>query len=112
MPNRIVRFEIGCVDSDRTKTFYGSLFDWRITAAGPALTIDTGELPTGGITSLGHEPHHYTMFYVEVSDIAASLAKLEQLGGKKLIGPIALPTGQFAWFHDPEGNMVGLWQPA
>ena len=111
MSNHIVRFEIGCRDIARTKTFYGSLFDWRISDAGGVVAIDTGQAPAGGITALGHEPHHYTTFYVEVSDIAAALAKATELGGKSVVGPVPLPTGKFAWFADPEGNTVGLWEP-
>jgi len=29
-----------------------------------------------------------------------------------VVGPIAIPTGTFAWFADPDGNMVGLLKPA
>jgi predicted enzyme related to lactoylglutathione lyase len=111
MKNTIVRFEIGCDDTGKTKSFYESLFDWTIGDAGGGLTIDTGGAPPGGITALGHEPRHYTIFYVQVEDIAASLAKAQELGGKKIVGPIALPAGSFAWFADPEGNTIGLWQP-
>jgi predicted enzyme related to lactoylglutathione lyase len=25
---------------------------------------------------------------------------------------VAIPTGSFAWLSDPDGNTVGLWQPA
>jgi uncharacterized protein len=112
MGNPVVRFEIGCRDSETTKAFFSALFDWRIEGAGPGLRIDTGAAVGGGITSLGHEPHQYTMFYVEVANIGATLAEVERLGGKKLVGPVPLPTGSFAWFSDPEGNTVGLWQPA
>jgi uncharacterized protein len=63
-------------------------------------------------TSLGHEPHQYTTFYVEVASIVATLEAVERLGGKKIVGPVPLPTGQFAWFADPEGNTIGLWQKA
>ena len=35
-----------------------------------------------------------------------------ELGGKKLVGPIAIPAGTFAWFQDPDGNTVGLLNPA
>jgi uncharacterized protein len=109
--NTIVRFEIGCDDTDKTRAFYGSLFDWKISDVAGGLAIDTGGEPSGGMTSLGHEPRHYTLFYVQVEDIGAALAKAQTLGGKKLVGPIALPQGSFAWFADPEGNTVGLWQP-
>jgi predicted enzyme related to lactoylglutathione lyase len=110
-PHRIVRFEIGCEDTGKTQAFYAGVFDWKITPGGAGLAIDTGSEPSGGITSLGHEPRHYTMFYVETENVADSLADIERLGGKRLVGPVKLPTGTFAWFADPEGNTVGLWQP-
>jgi predicted enzyme related to lactoylglutathione lyase len=44
-----------------------------------------------------------------VDDINDSLKKIAEAGGKKLVGPVTLPDNrQFAWFSDPEGNMVGL----
>lgn len=110
MPNPVVHFEIGCRDRGKTAQFYTSLFDWKIQEQGPASTIDAGGGISGHITALGHEPHHYTTFYVEVDDIAACLKKAESLGGKKLVGPVRIPTGLFAWFTDPEGNMIGLLQ--
>ena len=64
----------------------------------------------GYISSLGHEPHHYTIFSVDVEDVAASLKKAESLGGKILVQPVDIPTGTFARMHDPEGNTVGLWK--
>ena len=63
----------------------------------------------GHISELRHEPFHYTIFYVEVEDVAAHIAKAEGLGCRK---PIAIPTGTFAWIADPDGNTIGLWKPA
>lgn len=83
MGRPVVHFEIGCRDS-----------------AGVA----------GHITALGHEPHHYTIFYVDVEDVAAALKKAESLGGKTLVPPVDIPTGTFAWLQNPEGNTVGLWK--
>jgi uncharacterized protein len=68
-----------------------------------------GGIP-GHITALGHEPHMYTIFYVEVENIAVALAKAESLGGKTLVPPVRIPTGTFGWFADLEGNTVGLLQ--
>ena len=110
MGRPVVHFEIGCRDRDKTGDFYAKLFGWEITAAGPASSIQTGSplgIP-GHIISLGHEPEHYTMFYVDVEDVQAALDKATELGGKTLVPPIAIPTGTFAWFADPDGNMIGL----
>ena len=62
--------------------------------------------------SLGHEPHHYTIFYVQVDDVQACLDKAAALGGKTLVPPVDIPTGKFAWMQDPEGSTVGLFKPA
>lgn len=114
MGRPVVHFEIGCRDRARTGDFYSKLFGWQITAAGPASNIQTGSpqgIP-GHITSLGHEPEHYTMFYVDVEDVQAALHKAVELGGKTLVGPIDIPAGTFAWFADPDGNTIGLLKPA
>ena len=66
----------------------------------------------GHLVSLGHEPFNYTIFYVQVEDVKAAIAKAEGLGGKKIVGPVTIPAGAFAWIRDPEGNTVGLWKPA
>ena len=110
MAHPVVHFEIGCTDRARTEHFFGELFGWNIQGNGPASTIDAGSpqgIP-GHITSLGHEPQHYTMFYVEVEDVQAYLDKATALGGKTLVPPVKIPTGTFAWFADPDGNMIGL----
>jgi predicted enzyme related to lactoylglutathione lyase len=110
MGRPVVHFEIGCRDRAKTGDFYSKLFGWQITGAGPASNIQTGSPQgiSGHLTSLGHEPEHYTTFYVEVEDVQAALDKVTELGGKKVVGPINIPTGTFAWFADPDGNMIGL----
>jgi predicted enzyme related to lactoylglutathione lyase len=115
MGQPVVHFEIGCRDTAKTAAFFTEMFGWSISPAGPAAMIDTGAGGVGiqgHITALGHEPHHYTTFYVEVDDIPAALAKAESLGGKTVVPPVTIPTGTFAWFADPDGNTVGLWKPA
>ncbi|HEV2197180.1 MAG TPA: VOC family protein [Candidatus Acidoferrum sp.] len=111
MPHPVVHFEIGCKDIAKTQEFYKKLFDWKIDAMGPAAMIasEAGGIP-GHITALGHEPQHYTIFYVGVDDVAAYLEKAKALGAKTLVPPVDIPTGTFAWMQDPEGNMVGLWK--
>jgi predicted enzyme related to lactoylglutathione lyase len=84
-----------------------------MTSAGETVMIDTGAGSgiNGHISALGHEPHHYATFYVQVDDIKAYLAKIESLGGKTVVPPVSIPTGTFAWFADPDGTVIGLWTP-
>jgi hypothetical protein len=114
MGRPVVHFEIGCVDRAKTAQYFAALFGWKMQTNGPATDIDTASQGgiAGHLTSLGHEPFHYTMFYVDVEDVKASLDKAAELGGKALVGPITIPAGTFAWFSDPDGNTIGLLKPA
>jgi uncharacterized protein len=108
-----VHFEIGCEDRAKTGRFFRELFGWHIEENGPASMIDTASqrgVP-GHITSLGHEPRHYTIFYVEVDDVQAYLDKAKALGGTALVGPVKTPTFTFAWLSDIDGNTIGLLKP-
>ena len=110
----VVHFEIGCRDRAKTAQYFGELFGWQIHENGPASMIDAASqrgIP-GHITSLGHEPQHYTIFYVQVDDVQAYLDKAVALGGKTVVPPIKTPAFTFAWFSDPEGNTIGLLKPA
>jgi uncharacterized protein len=111
MGRPVVHFEIGCRDIKKTQDFYSSMFDWKISPMGPAAMIGAEAAGIAGhISALGQEPHNYTIFYVDVDDVAAALKKAESLGGKILVPPVDIPTGTFAWMQDPEGNTVGLWK--
>ena|SRR5579862_5482292 len=108
MANHIVHFEIGCRDMDAASKFYGALFDWKLTPEPHMVRVSTGGEVGGHIGSLGHEPHTYTIFYVSVDDVSASIALAEASGGRRLVGPIEIPAGKFAWITDPAGNTIGL----
>jgi len=113
MSNPVVHFEIGCTNMQQTADYFYQLFGWNMQAIGPATMIHTGADSGihGHISALGHEPHHYTIFYVQVDNVQAYLTKAGSLGGKTLVPPVEIPTGTFAWFADPEGNTIGLWKP-
>jgi predicted enzyme related to lactoylglutathione lyase len=113
MGQPVIHFEIGCRDIGKTSDFFAKLFGWQMQSMGPAAMINTGAASgiQGHISSLGHEPHNYTTFYVQVDDVKGYLDKVAGLGGKTLVPPVEIPTGTFAWFADPEGNAIGLFKP-
>lgn len=114
MGNPVVHFDIGCRDKERSREFYTGLFDWKTEANPFSLAIDTRseEGIQGFLTALGHEPHHYVMVYVQVDDIGATLARVEDLGGQVVVPETEAPgQGHFAWISDPDKNLVGLWKP-
>ncbi|MGH2846987.1 MAG: VOC family protein, partial [Thermoleophilaceae bacterium] len=63
-----------------------------------------------GVGPEGYEGH--VTFYVEVPDVEAALAKAQELGGSRLMGPDEVPGAGIVLGHfaDPEGHMVGLVQ--
>ena len=114
MGRPVVYFEIGCKDRAAGAAFYSALFEWTADTSGESSTFTTnaGRGIDGHLASLGHEPHTYTMFYVEVDDLDATLARAAELGGATLVGPVAIRDGTFAWLRDPEGNTIGVIEPA
>ncbi|MBI2866891.1 MAG: VOC family protein [Chloroflexi bacterium] len=116
MPNPVVHFEIVGKNGKKLQGFYQKLFEWTVNANNPMNygLVDTGVKGAIGGGIGGHGPegsggHPGSTFYVEVSDLAATLKKAEKLGGKTIMPPTEIPNMvTFALFADPEGNVVGL----
>jgi len=113
MAQPVVHFEIVGGNAAALHAYYAQLFGWRIEPGGPGgygLVRSGGPgCITGGIGS-GEGERRYVTVYVEVPDVGAALDRAEELGGRRLSGPDAVPgtgreSGQFA---DPEGHVIGL----
>ena len=114
MAHPVIHFEIGCKDLSSTSRFFSQVFGWKTEPYGSAEMIQTGaeEGIQGHINALGHEPHQYVLFYIQVDDLEACLATIEAAGGKTVVPPSEVPgAGHFAWFSDPGGNTLGIWKP-
>ena len=118
MGQAVIHFEIIGRDGAASRSFYGDLFGWEMDADNPFDYGTVGPEPTldghgtgigGGIGGTqGEQPPHVT-FYVELPDVEDSLARAEQLGGTRLMGPEAIMEGvEIGLFHDVDGNMVGV----
>lgn len=115
MGRPVMWFEIGCQNREKTSEFYAKVFDWTIKPGEMSTDIDTNNDVgiNGHITALGHEPHNYINLYIGVDDIDAQLQAIEAAGGQTVVPRTPIPNGgHFAWFTDPEGNMLGLWESA
>jgi predicted enzyme related to lactoylglutathione lyase len=118
MGQPVVHFEIIGKDADQLHSYYSELFGWEIDADNPmkygVVTRDGNTNPDGvGIGGgLGTGPEGYdghVTFYVEVPDVEAGLAKAEELGGSRMMGPDKVMEGvEIGLFTDPEGHIVGL----
>ncbi len=111
MPNPVTFFEIIGKDAEKTQRFYADLFDWKMDANNPmnyGMVDNNGEGIGGGVSG-GEDMGPQVTFYVQVSDLQASLDKAEKLGGKTIMPPSEVTPGTtIAMFSDPDGNKVGL----
>ncbi len=121
MGQPVVHFEIMGRDAHKLRSFYSDLFGWKIDADNPQnygivdrdsnVNAD-GVGIGGGIGAIEGVPGHVT-FYIEVPDVEAALAKAEQLGGTRLIGPDQVTDDvEIGLFNDPEGHTIGVTNAA
>lgn len=109
-----VHVEFAAKDPKAASEFYKALFDWKIEAAPDMdyVMFDVEPAPGGGFPKVDGETYNPgdVIVYVSTDDIEASLAKVEELGGKTLLPKTEIPgMGWFAFFSDPTGNRVGLY---
>jgi predicted enzyme related to lactoylglutathione lyase len=124
---KVVHFEIPADDVDRAKDFYGSVFGWQLQtmqmAEGEDYTIamttpvdEQSQLPTepGGINGGMMQRTERTptpVITIEVDAIDDALREVETRGGSTVTPRTAIEgMGAFAYFKDPEGNVMGLWE--
>jgi predicted enzyme related to lactoylglutathione lyase len=125
MAGRVVHFEVPYSDGDRARAFYRQAFGWNLTempemnytmaSTGP---VDEYAVPSeAGFINGGMfertEALRGPVLTIDVDDLDAALKTVESLGGKQ-VGE-KLPVGDMgfaAYFEDPEGNILGLWQSA
>jgi uncharacterized protein len=126
MSGRVVHFEVPFEDQQRASTFYAEAFGWQLqpipemsyvmVTTGPTTPMGGGPqepgFVNGGMLSRSAEVTG-PVVVIEVDDLDAALAQVEQLGGRTVEG--RTPVGDMGWsgyFRDPEGNLMGLWQSA
>jgi len=109
--NSICHFEIGVRDVKKAGAFYSRIFEWQLEEKQGQTMLRTGEPVGGHLHTSGSAPQNYTIFYIMVDDVPATLAKVEAAGGKKLAGPVEMDGGksEYAQIADPEGNVIGIY---
>ena len=130
MGSPVVLFQICAEDMDAMSAFYREVFGWRIEPSRltsvdaemrgiyPTIASEEGGI-AGGITDRIPEKGG-AVLVIEVDDVEATLARVEQLGGRRRF-PGTPPERMrltdadgvdvpFDWqeFEDPEGNLVGI----
>lgn len=104
-------FEVGSADPDAARSFYGSLFDWAFGEPSPAgyRTVNGDKGGLWDTTSLGGNA--WAIFYVQVDDVKAAIARAESLGASVAVPFVDNGAIEFAHLLDPQGNRFGVWRP-
>ena len=112
MAHPVMWFEVLGNDSDRLRTFFGSLFGWSFEADNPIKygSTDTkaGRGIPGGIGQVYPGTRSWVTFYVETPSVTDSLTRAEALGGKVVLPRTVMNDATFGVFEDPEGHTIGL----
>ena len=123
--DKVVHFEVPFDDGERATTFYREAFGWQLnsmpnyqyTLATTTPTDGNGRLTeVGGINGgmlKRQGPINAPVITIGVANLDEAMATVEKLGGTVTIGrqPVG-DMGFSAYFHDTEGNLIGLWQDA
>ena len=124
---KVVHFEIPADDIDRAKEFYGSIFGWQLqtmsmgesdyTIAITTPVDDQSQQPTepgginGGMMQRSEQTPRTPVITIDVEEIDQALKEIESRGGGVVTPRTPIPgMGAFAYFTDPEGNVLGLWE--
>jgi predicted enzyme related to lactoylglutathione lyase len=102
-------------------TFYEHLFGWKCEVEGPA-EFSYGQFKLGGeyVAGVGQMSEEMKRqgipplwnSYIEVASVEEITQRASELGGTVTVPPMqVLEEGKLAFFQDPTGGHVGLWQP-
>jgi hypothetical protein len=112
MPHPVIHAEIRAEDPDATRRFLADLFGWKVAAEGgfPGYTfIDTGAADGPAVAiSPRQGAEDEVLFFVAVDDVAATLQKAEELGGRITQPTQEVPGVSFGVFADPAGHRIGV----
>ena len=119
----VVHFEIPADDVARAKEFYGSIFGWQLQdmpemeyTIVQTTAVDENQMPSapgainGGLMRRSQDTPS-PVLTIDVESIDQALEQVEAAGGKVVRPRTEIPgMGAYAYFTDPEGNTLGLWE--
>jgi uncharacterized protein len=112
-PGALVWNELQSPDLDTSAAFYSDLFGWQVEQAEGMqdryLSIKNAGANNGGMRELTPPAPPSWLVYFGVEDISQALAKVDELGGSKLAGPIDIQIAKIAVVADPQGAAFALY---
>lgn len=125
----IVHFELPVNDLEKARGFYGDIFGWKLTDwpmpdgskyigvhttpinEETRMPLEPGAI-NGGIMER-NEHAEAPIFAIKVASIDERMEQVKAAGGKEVMPKVdMMGMGFYAYFSDPAGNVVGLWEDA
>lgn len=110
---KICYVEIPAVDVAQSAAFYEKVFGWQVRRRGDGSTaFDDGVGQVSGTwrTDRKTETNPNMMIHIMVDDMEKSMDLVTANGGK-IVRPVGMDAPEItAWFSDPAGNVLGLYQ--
>jgi predicted enzyme related to lactoylglutathione lyase len=117
MPNAFVHVELSTTDIEKSKSFYGKLFEWKledVPMGDMTYTMIKPGSGTGGgmLKQLVPGAPSAWLAYVQVDDIQAATKKAKSLGATIMKDVTeVMGAGSFSILIDPTGATLALWKP-
>lgn len=112
--NKLAHFAIHTSDTEKSKEFYESVFDWKCSSYAGAEEFSQISSPDGSVigalSGRRYNPNSIDISGFEcsitVSDVDETIRAVEAAGGKTLMTRTAIPhVGWVAKFSDLDGNL-------
>ncbi|WP_413450202.1 VOC family protein [Georgenia phoenicis] len=103
--------EIPVRDLEVSKQFYAAAFGWQFTDYGPGYSgiRGEGEREAGGLVQVDDVRPGGPLVILYSDDLEASLAAVEQAGGRVVAPPYDFPGGRRFELEDPSGHRLAVW---
>ncbi len=110
---KVCYLEIPSTDVARSATFYGDVFGWPMRRRGDgALAFDdtVGQVSGSFVPGRPADTTPGLLVHVMVADVATILDAIVAAGGS-VVRPVDPDDHEvYAWFADPDGNVLGVYQ--
>ena len=105
---RINYLELPVTSTGAAKAFYGSAFGWSFTDFGPSYAATVTGDSDIGFQADAAQKTAALLPVIEVADLEAALAAVEQAGGAVTVPIFAFPGGRRFHFRDPDGHELAV----
>ncbi len=112
-PGKIAYLQLPALDVEVSASFYADVFGWDLRRKDGSISFDdtVGEVSGSWVTDRAPAPEPGLIPYILVTDVEATLARIEARGGSVVTPATPQKAGEaIATFRDPAGNVLGVFQ--